>query len=99
MKTPSGFSGGRIALFFLPLFLKQAFKAALGDLLPHGRAEGVEGLLLLGVEAGGHLDPYGHVLPLPRRRKVVPVWVPAGRLYFTLPSMVGISSSAPMAAW
>ena len=38
-------------------------------------------------------------MPLPFRRKVVPDWVPSGRVYFTLPSMVGISSSAPSTAW
>ena len=36
---------------------------------------------------------------MPFRRKVVPDWVPSGRVYFTLPSMVGISSSAPSTAW
>ena len=37
-------------------------------------------------------------MPLPFRRKVVPDWVPSGMSYFTLPSMVGISSSAPSTA-
>ena len=36
---------------------------------------------------------------MPLRRKVVPDWVPSGRVYLTLPSMVGISSSAPRTAW
>ena len=37
-------------------------------------------------------------MPLPLSRNVVPDWVPSGRSYFTLPSMVGISSSAPRTA-
>ena len=38
-------------------------------------------------------------MPFPRRRKVVPLWVPSGRVHLTFPSMVGISSSAPRVAW
>ena len=38
-------------------------------------------------------------MPLPRSRNTVPVWVPSGMVYFTRPSMVGISSSAPSTAW
>ena len=38
-------------------------------------------------------------MPLPFRRNTVPVWVPSGMEYFTLPSMVGISSSPPSTAW
>ena len=37
-------------------------------------------------------------MPLPFRRNTVPVCVPSGMVYFTLPSMVGISSSAPSTA-
>ena len=37
-------------------------------------------------------------MPLPRRRKTVPVCVPSGMSYFTLPSIVGISSVPPRTA-
>ena len=38
-------------------------------------------------------------MPLPRRRKVVPLWVPSGRVYSTLPSMVGTVMLSPSTAW
>ena len=43
--------------------------------------------------------PLSTGMPLPFRRNTVPVWVPSGMAYFTLPSMVGISSSPPSTAW
>ena len=44
-------------LFFALFLVKEALQTALGDRLAHGLAEGVQGLLLLGGEGGGHLDP------------------------------------------
>ena len=38
-------------------------------------------------------------MPLSRRTNSLPVWVPSGISYVTLPSMVGTSISAPRAAW
>ena len=37
--------------------------------------------------------------PLPRRRRVVPGWVPGSTLHLIFPSREGISISPPMAAW
>ena len=36
--------------------------------------------------------------PLPRRRKVVPLWVPSGTVYSTLPSMEGTCTVSPSTA-
>ena len=52
-------------LLFLLFLVKKALQPALLDLLPHGRAEGVEGRLLLAVQGGGHLNLYGDVLVPP----------------------------------
>ena len=43
--------------------------------------------------------PFRYWMPLPRRRKVVPLWVPSGRVYSTLPSMVGTVMLSPSTAW
>jgi hypothetical protein len=39
------------------------------------------------------------LMPLPRRRNTLPLWVSAGILIFAVPSSVGISISPPSAAW
>ena len=92
-------------LLSLFVLIKKALQSALlGNILAHGLSEGPQGLLLLPVQGGGDLDPDGDVLvapaPAPQLRDALPPQAePAGRLYFTLPSMVGISSSAPITAW
>ena len=35
-------------------------------------------------------------MPLPRSRKIFPLWVPGGNFIFTLPSRVGTSTVLPM---
>ncbi len=43
--------------------------------------------------------PFRYWMPLPRRRKVVPLWVPSGTVYSTLPSMEGTVTLSPRTAW
>ena len=42
--------------------------------------------------------PFRYWMPLPRRRKVVPLWVPSGTVYSTLPSMEGTCTVSPSTA-
>mgnify|MGYP007060495974 CR=1 FL=1 len=93
------------------MLVKKALQSTfLGNVLAHGLSEGPQGLLLLPVEGGGDLDPDGDVLvapapasqlrdTLPPQAEGGPGLGPGRQMYFTLPSMVGISSSAPITAW